>query len=171
MEQLQNFVFLSFKFTADGYCSHGIKRLLAPWKKSYDKPRKHIQKERHHFDDKDVYSQSYGFSSSQVQMWELDHEESWAPKNWFFQTVALEKTIESPLDNKEIQPVNPKGNQPWTFIGRIDAESNAKSQLIGKDPNAGKEWRQERKGATEDEMVGWHHQLNGHEFEHALGDN
>ena len=85
--------------------------------------------------------------------------------------MALEKTLESPLDNKEIKPVNPKGNQPWIFIGRTNAETDAKSQLIGKDPDAGKDWRQERKGATEDEVDGWHHQLNGLEFEQALGDN
>ena len=104
-------------------------------------------------------------------MWELDYKEGWAPKNWCFWTVVLEKTLESPLDCKEIQPVHPKGNQLWIFIGRTDAENeasivwplNAKSQLIGKDPDAGKDWRQEEKGATEDEIVGWHHWLNGHE--------
>ena len=107
-------------------------------------------------------------------MWELDHKEGWTLKNWYFQTVVLEKTLESPLESKEIKPVNPKGNQPWIFTGRTDAEAEAetpklwpsdgKSQLIGKDPDAGKDWRQEEKGATEDEMTGWHHQLNGHEF-------
>ena len=100
------------------------------------------------------------------------------PKNWGFWTVVLEKILESPLDCKEIQPVNPKGNQPWIFIGRTDAEAEAlilwppyvKSQFIGKDPDAVKDWGQEEKGTTEDEMVGWHHQLNGHEFEQAPGD-
>ena len=104
---------------------------------------------------------------------ELDYKENWAPKNWCFWTVVLEKTLESPLDCKEIQPVHPKGNQSWLFIGRTDAEAetpilwppDAKSWHIGKDPDAGKEWRQEKKGMTEDEMVGWYHQLNGHEFE------
>ena len=121
-------------------------------------------------------SQSYGFSSSQVQMWELDHKEDWAPKNLCFQTVVLEKTLESPLDSTEIKPVSPKGNQPWIFIGRTDAEApilwspDAKSRLIGKDPDAGQDWGQEEKGAMEDEMVGWHHWLNGHEFEQTLGD-
>ena len=115
-------------------------------------------------------SQSNGFSSSHVWMWELDYKESWVPKNWFW-TVVLEKTFESPLDCKEIQPVHPKGNQSWIFIGRTDAEAetpifwppDAKNGLIGKDPDAGKDWRQEEKGMTEDEMVGWHHRC--HEFE------
>ena len=105
-------------------------------------------------------------------MWELDHKEGWAPKNWHFQIVVLEKTLESPLDSKEIKPVNPKGNQSWIFIGSIDAEAetpilwppDVKSWLLGKDPDAGKDWGQEEKGTTEDEMVRWHHQLNGHGF-------
>ena len=109
--------------------------------------------------------------------YELDHREGWAPKNWCFWTVVLEKTLDSPLDSKEIQPISIKGDQPWIFIGRTDAEAEApiswlpdvKSQLIRKDPDAGKDWR-EKKGMTEDEMVGWYHQLNGHEFEQALGD-
>ena len=106
-------------------------------------------------------------------MWELDYKENWPPKNWCFQTVALEKTFESPLDYKEIQPVHPKGNQSWIFIGRTDAKAealipwppDANNWLIEKDPNVGKDWGQEEKGMTEDEMIGWHHQLNGHEFE------
>ena len=110
-------------------------------------------------------------------MWELDHKESWVPKNWCFWTVVLEKTLESPLDCKEIIPVNPKGNQSWIVIRRTDAEveaptlwpPDANSQFIRKDPDAGKDWRQE-KGETEDEMVGWHHWLNGQEFEQTLGD-
>ena len=112
-----------------------------------------------------------------VWMWELDCKESWAPKNWCFWTVVLEKTLESPLDCKKIQPVHPRGNQSWLFIGRTDAEAEtlilwppvAKTWLIGKDPDAGKDWRWEETGATEDEMVGWHHRLNGHEFEQAPG--
>ena len=115
---------------------------------------------------------SYGFSRTHVQMWELYHKERWAPKNWCFWTVVLEKTLESPLDYKEIQPVHPKGNQSWIFIGRTDAEagapilgpSNANSWLIGKDPDAGKDWGQEEKGTTEGEIVGWHHRHNGLEF-------
>ena len=125
--------------------------------------------------NKGLYSQSYGFSSSHVWMWELDHKEGWVPKNWCFQTVVLEKTLESPLDSK-IKPVNPKGNQSWILIERIDVETetpilwppDAKSWLTGKDPGAGEDWRQEEK-AIEDEMLGWRHQLNGHEFEPALG--
>ena len=153
--------------------------MLAPWKKSYDKPRQHIKKQRHHFANKGLYSQSYGFFSSHVCMWDLDHKECWASKNWCFWTVVLEKTLESPLDCKEIKPVNPNGNQPCIFIGRTDAEAealilwppNAKNWLTGKDPDAGKDWRQKEKGMAEDEMVGWHHWLNGYEFEHTLADS
>ena len=143
------------------------------WKKSYDKPRQRIKKQRHHFADKCKYFQSYGFSSSHVWMCELNHKESWALKNLCFWTVVLEKTLENPLDCKEIQPVHPKGNQSWIFIGRTDVEAetpilwppDAKNWLVGKDPDAGKAWRQEEKGMTEDEMVGCHHWCNGHEFE------
>ena len=117
------------------------------------------------------------FSSSHVSMWELDSKESWVPMNWCFWTVVLEKTLERPLDCKEIQPVHPKGDQSWVFIGRTYARAetpilwppHAKSWLIWKDPDAGKDWGQEEKGMTEDEMVGWHHRLNGHEFEQAPG--
>ena len=125
--------------------------MLAPCKKSYYKPREHIKKERHHLADKAPSSQSYGFSSSHVQMWDLEHKEGWVPKNWCFQFV-VQKTLESPLDSEEIKPVNPKGNQPWLFIGRTDAEApilwphNAKGQLIGKDLGAGKDWGQGRRG-------------------------
>ena len=119
-------------------------------------------------------SQSYGFSSSHVWMWELDYKESWVLKDWCFWTVVLEKTLESPLDCKEIQPVNPKGNQSWMFFGGTDGEAETPvlwppdaNWLIGKDPDAGKDWKWEEKGTTEDEMVGWHHWLNGHEFEQA----
>ena len=134
---------------------------LAPWKKSYYKPRQCIKNKRYYFADKGPPSQSYGFSSSHVWMWEVDHKAGWAPKNGCFWTVVLEKTLESPLDCKEIQLVHPKGNQSWIFIGRTDAEAeipilwppDAKNRLIGKDPDAGKDWRQTEKGATEDEMV------------------
>ena len=146
--------------------------MLAPWKKSCDQPRQHIKKQRHYFANKGPSSQSYGFSSGHVWMWELDCEESWALKNWCFWTVVL-KTLESPLDCKEIKPVNPKGNQFWIFIGRTDAEAEApifwppeaKNWLTGKDPEARKDWGQEKKGSIEDEMVGWHHRLCGHELE------
>ena len=147
--------------------------MFAPWKKSYDQPRQHSKKKRHYFASKGPSSQGYGFSSSHVWMWELDYKES-----WYFWTVALEKTLESPLDCKEIQPVHPKGNQSWIFTGRTDAEAEAlvlwppdvKSRLIGKDPDGGKDGRQKEKRVTEDEMVGWHHRLSGREFEHTPGD-
>ena len=147
--------------------------MLAPWKKSYDQPRQHIKKQRHYFTNKGPSSQSYGFSSGHVWMWELDYKQSWASNNWRFLSVLLEKTLESPLDCKDIQPIHPKGNQSWIFTGRTDGEAktpilwpcDVKNQLIWKDPDAGKDWRLEEKGMTEDEMVGWHHQLYGHESE------
>ena len=116
--------------------------MLAPWKKSYDKPIQHIEKQRHHFADKGPSSQSYGFSSSHILMWELEHKEGWAPNNWYFLIVVLEKTLENPLDCKEIKPVNPKGNQPWIFIRRTMATAEApvlwqpdvKNRLIWKRP-------------------------------------
>ena len=151
--------------------------MLTPWKKSYNQPRQHIIKRRHYFANKGLSSQSHGFSSGHVWMWELGYKESWGPKNWCFWTVVLEKTLESPLDSKEIKPVHPKGNQPWISIGRTDAEvetpilwpPDVKNWLIGKGPDAGKDWRQEEKGMTEDKMIGWHHRLDGHEFEWAPG--
>ena len=151
--------------------------MLAPWKKIYDQPRQHIKKQRHFFINKGSSIQSCGFSSSHVWMWELDCEESWVLKNWCFWSAVLEKTLESPLDCKKIHLVHSKGDQSWVFIGRTDAEAetlilwapDAKNGLIGKDPDAGKDWRQEEKGTTEDEMAGWHHRLDGHEFEWTLG--
>ena len=135
------------------------------------------KKQRLDFAYKGPYNQSYGFSSSHVQIWVLDNKKGWAPKNWCFWTVVLDKTLESPLESKEIQPINPKRNQSWIFIGRTDAESetpilcppDAKNWVIGNDPGAGKDWRWEEKGTTENEMPGWHHRLNGYEFEQALG--
>ena len=137
------------------------------WTVSYDKPRQHIRNQRHHFSNKGLSSQTYGFPSGHVWMWELDHKEGWAPRNWSFQTVGLEKTLESPLDSKEIKPGNSKGNQLWMFIGRTVAETkpsinwppDMKSWLIGKDPDAKNDWGQEEKGVTEGEMVGWHQWL------------
>ena len=148
--------------------------MLAPGKKSYDKPGTHREKQRHHFAD---HTQSYGFSSRHEQMWKLDHKESWAPKNWCFWTVVLEKTLQSSLDCREIKPVKPKGKHTWIFIERTGAKTevpilwppDVKSWLIGKDPDAGKDWGQEEKGMTEDEMAGWHHRLDGREFEWTLG--
>ena len=147
------------------------------WKKSYDRPRQHIKKQRHQFANKHPSSQSYGFSSGHVWMWELDYKESRALKNWCFWNVVLEKTLERPEDCKEIQPVHAKGNQSWIFTGRTDAEAetpllgspDVKNWVIGKDPDAGKGWRQEETGMTDDEMVGCHLQFNGHDFDQALG--
>ena len=143
-----------------------------PWKKSYDQPRQHIKKQRHCFANKGLSSQSYCFSTVHVCIWVLDYKESWAQKNWCFWTVVLGKTLESPLDIKEIQPVHPKGNQSWIFFGRTDVEAetpilrppDVKSWLMWKDPDTRKDWWWEEKGTTEDEILGWHHWLNGHEF-------
>ena len=136
-----------------------------------------LKKQRHYFANKGLSSQGYGFSSGHVWMWELDCGEGWVLKNWCFWTMVLEKTLESPLDCKEIQPVHSKGEQSWVFIGRSDAIAetpilwppDAKSWLIGKDPDAGQDWKWEEKGTTEDVMVRWHYQLNEHEFGWTLG--
>ena len=146
----------------------------APWKKSYDQLRQHIKKQRHYFADKIPSCQSCGHH---VWMWELDCKESWAPKNWCFWTVVLERTPENPLECEEIQPVNPKGDQSWLFIGKTDAEAetpiswppDAWNWLIRKDLDAWKDWRLEEKMTTEDEMVGRHHWLSGCEFEWISG--
>ena len=138
--------------------------MLAPWKKSYDQPRQHIKKQRHHLAYKGLSNQSYGLSSSHVWMWELNHKESWALKIWCFLTVVLDDTLESPLDCKEVQPVHPKGYQSWIFIERTDAEAEApilwpsdgKNCLTVTDSDVAKDWKQE-KGTTEDEMIGWYH--------------
>ena len=172
METMTDFSFLDSKITADGDFSHEIKRCLLLGGIAMTNLDS-ILKSRQYFANESTSNQSYGFSSSHVWMWELDYKESWALKNWCFWTVMLEKTLESPLDCKEIQPVHPKGNQSWIFTGRTDAKAetpilwspDAKNWLIGKDPDAGKDWRWKEKGMTEDKMVGWHHQLNGHEFE------
>ena len=147
--------------------------MLTPWKESYDQARQHIKKQRYYFANKGPSSQGYGFSSGHGWMWELDYKESWAPKDWCFWTVVLEKTLQSPLDLQEIQPVHPKGDQSWVFLGRTDVEAetpilwppDVKNWLIWKDPDAGKDWGQEEKGTTEVEMAGWHHWLDGREFE------
>ena len=160
------------KITADGDCSHEIKGCLLLGIKAMTNLDS-ILKNRHYSANKGPYCQATGFPSSHIWMWELDHKEGWAPKNWRFWTMVLEKSLENPLDCKEIKPVNPKENQSWIFIGRTDAEAEApilwppdvKSRLIRKDPDAGKDRRQEEKGMTEDEMVGWHHWLNGHKSE------
>ena len=176
-ETVADFIFLGSKITAGGDCSHEIKRHLLLGRKLMTNQDSHIKKQRHYFANKGPFSKGYGFSSSHVWMWELDYKESWEPKNWCFWAVVLEKTLESPLDWKDIQLVHPKGDQSWVFIGRTDVEAetpilwppDAKSWLVWKDPNAGKDWGQEEKGTTEDEMIGWHHRLNGHGFEWTLG--
>ena len=158
MKTVRDFIFWGSKITADGDCSHEIQRRLLLGREAMTK---HIKKQRYYFASKGPSSQSCGFSSSQVWMWELDCKENWAPKNWCFWTVVLVKTLESPLDYKEIQPVHPKGNQSWIFVRRTGAEAEApilwpldvKNWLIGKDPDAGKDQRQKEE-MTEDEMVG-----------------
>ena len=170
METVTDFILLGSKITADGDCSHEIKRHSLLGRKVMTNLNSIFKNQRHHFVHKCPYSQSYGFYSNHVLMWEMDHKEGWAPKNWCFWIVVLEKTLEGPLERKKIKPVNPKGDPPWIFIGRADAEAailwppDAKSWLIGKDPDAGKDWGQEEKGVTENEMVRQHHWLNGHEF-------
>ena len=169
METVAGFIFGGSKITADGDCSHEIKRCLLLAQKIMTNLDSILKSFAH----KGPSSQGYGFSRSHVWMWELDYKESWVQKNWCFWTMVLEKTLESPLDFKEIQSVHPKGNQSWVFIEMTDVEAetpifcppDVKSWLIWKDPNVGKDWRQEEKEKTEDEMIGWHHQLNGHEFE------
>ena len=172
METVAEFIILCSKITADGDCSHEIKRHLLLCGKvmtSLDG----ILKSRDIVLPTVLPSQGYGFSSGHVWMWELYYKESWAPKNWCFWTVVLEKTLESPLNCKEIQPVHPKGDHSWVLIGRTDVEAETriiwlpdmKNWLTGKDPDAGKDWRWEKNGMTEDEMVGWHHRLIVHEFE------
>ena len=163
--------------------SHEVKRCLLLGRKAMTNLDSILKKQRHCFTNKVPSHQSYWknhwFSNSHVWMWELDHKESWALKNWCFWTAVLGKTLECPLDCKAIKPVHPKGNQSWIFSGTTDVEAEApilwppdtKSWLIGKDPDAGRDWRQEEKGMTEDEMAGWHYRLNGHEFEQAPGDD
>ena len=175
-EMVTDFIFLGSKFTADSDCSHGIKRHLLLGRNAATNLDR-VLKSRDHFADKGLYSQSYGFSSSHVWIWELDHKEGWAPKNWCFLTVVLEKTLENILDSKEIKPVNSKGNQSWIFIGRTDAEApilwppDVKSQLTGKDPDAGKDLVQEQKWVTKDEIVWYHHRLKRHESEQTPKDS
>ena len=153
MKTVTDFIFLVSKITTVDGCSHEIKRCLLLRRKAMTNLDSVLKSRDNHFANKGPDSQSYGFSSSYVRLWELDHNEGWAPNNWCFQTVVLEKTLESPLDCKKVKPVNPKGNQSWLFIGRTDAEAeapilwppDAKDWLIWKDPDAGKYWRQEEK--------------------------
>ena len=163
--------FLAFKITADGDCSNEIlSHLLLGGKVMTNLDS--ILKSRD-FANKGPSSQIFGFSSSHVRMWKLGYKDSWMPKNWCFLTVVLEKTLESPLGCKEIKPIHPNRNQCWIFTGRTNTEAetpilwppDAKNQLIWKDPDVGKDWGQEEKVTTEDEVVEWHQWLNGHEFE------
>ena len=162
--------FLGSKITTDSDCSHEIKRRLLL--ESYDQPRQHIKKQRHYFANKGPSSQSYDFCSGHVWMWEMDYKESWVLKD-AFELWCWRRLLRVPWTARRSNQVHPKGNQPWIVIGRTDAAAetpilwppDAKNWLIGKDPGAGKDWRWEEKGTTEDEMVGWHHWLNGHEFE------
>ena len=173
METVTDFIFGVLQNHGRWWLQPWNEKMLAPWKKSYDQPKQHIKKQRHYFANKGPSSQGYGFSSSHVWMWELHYKETWMPKNLCFWAVVLEKTLESLLDCKEIQPVHPERSQSWIFIGRTDAKAetqilwplDAKHWLIWKDTNAGKDWRREEKRLTEDEMVGWLCQLNEHGFE------
>ena len=174
---MSDFIFWGSKITADGDCSHEIKRRLLLGRKvttnldSILKSRDITLPTKVHLVKAMVFPV--------VWMWRLDYKESWMQKNWCFWTVVLEKTLQSPLDCKEIQPVHSEGDQSWVFIGSTDIKAeapilwppDAKSWLIGKDLDAGKDWGLEEKGATEDGMVGWHHWLNGHEFEQVPGDS
>ena len=179
IETVRDFIFLGSKITTVGDCSHEIKRLLLLGRISYDQPRQHIKKQRHYFANKGPSSQRYGFSSGHVWIWELDYKESRAPKNWCFWTVVLEKTLESPLDYKEIKSVNPKRNQPWIFIGRTDADRSWMSSILAtwleelthwKRPWC---WERLKAGGEAGDRMRWLdgiHWLNGHEFEQTLGD-
>ena len=170
VETVANFIFGGSKITVDGDCSHEIKRPLLLGRKVMTNLDSILKSRDITLPKKLCLVKAMVFP---MVMWELNCEESWVPKNWCFWTVVLEKTLESPLDCKEIQPVHPKWDQFWVVIGRNDAEAetpvlwppHGKSWLIGKDPEAGRDWGQEEKGMTEDEMAGWHHQLDGHEFE------
>ena len=172
VETVSDVIFWGSKITAYGDCSHEIKRCLLLGRKVMTNLDGILKSRDITLQNKGQSSQGYGFSSSHVWMWELDYKESWGLKNWCFWTVVLEKTLESPLDFKKIQPVHPKVNHSWVFIGETDAEPetsilwppDAKNWLTGKDPDAGKDWKQKEKWTTEDEMAGWHHWLNWHDF-------
>ena len=171
---VRDFIFLGSKTTENSNCIHGIK-MLAPWEKAMTNLDSMLKSRNITLQTKVHLVKAMVFPVVVLWMWELDYKESWVSKNWCFWAVVSEKTVESPLDCKKIQPVNPKGNQSWIFIWRSDVEAetpifwppDGKNWLIGKDPDAGKDWRQEEKGRTEDEIVGWHHQMNGYDFEQA----
>ena len=167
-----DFLFLGSQITEDGDWNQ---KTTACQQESYDKPRQCVEKQRHYATDKGLCSQGYGLPSCHIRLWQLDRKEGRVLKNRCLRTVVLEKTPESPLDDKKIKPVDPKGNQPWIFIGRTDAEApvfwspDANSWYIGKVPDAGKDWGQKEKRASEDKMAGWHHWINGHELGQFLG--
>ena len=176
METMTDFIFLGSKITVDGDCSHEIKRCLLLARKAMTNLDNVLKSRDITLPTKVRLVKAMVFPVVRHGC-ESRHKEGWAPKNWCFWTVVWEKTLESPLDCNEIKTIHPKGNQSWIFIGRTDAEAeipifwlpDVKNWLIGKDPDAGKDWRQEKNGTTEDEMVGWHHWLDGHEFEQAPG--
>ena len=174
---MTDFIFLGSKITTDSDCSYEIKRCLLLGRKAITNLDSILKSRDITLLTKVCILEAVWFSSSHVKMWEMDHKEGWTLKNLCFQIMVPEKTLESPLDCKEIKPVNLKENQPWILIGRTDAKApmlwppDAKSQLIGKDLDAGKDWGQKEKAVTEDEMVGWHHWLNGHELEQTPGDS
>ena len=177
MVVVTDFIFLDSKITVDSECSLEIKRRLLLGKKT-DKPRQRVKTQTRYFADKSPSDEALVFL---VVLYgcEVDHKEGWTPKNWCFWAVVLEKTLESPLNSKGIKSVNTKGNQSWILTGRTDAEGetpilwlpDANSRLTRKDPDAGNDWGQEEKGTAEDEMVGWHHRLTGHELGQTLGDS
>ena len=177
METVKDFIFLSSKITADGDCSHETKRHLLLGRKAMTNLVRTLKRQDITLPTKAHLVKAMVFPVIMYGCESWDYKESWVLNNWCFWTVVLEKTLESPLDCKEIKPINSKGNQFWIFIGRTDDEAEApilwlpdvKNWLIGKDPNARKNWRQEEKLMTVDEMVGWHHWLDGHEFEQAPG--
>ena len=174
-----DFIFLGSKITADSDCSHQIKRPLLLGRRAITKLDSILKSRDIILPTNANIVKAIVFSSSHVWMWELDHKEGWVPKNWCFWIVVLEKTLESLLDCKKIKLVNPKGNQPWIFLGRTDAEAEVpyfehlmqRANSLEKTLMQEKDWRQKERRAAEDEMVGWHHQLNGHEFEQILGDS
>ena len=177
MKTVWDFIFLGSKITADGNCNHEIKGHLFLGRKAMTILDSILKRRDITLPIKVHLVKAMVFPVVMYGCWELDYKESWVPKNWCFWTVVLEKSLESPLDCREIKPVNPNGNQSWIFTGRTDAEAEApllwppdvKSWLTRKDPDVGKDWRQKEKGTTEGEIVGWHHQLNGLEFEQAPG--
>ena len=179
VEIVTDFLFLGSKVTADGDCSHEIRRRLLLGRKAMTNLNKCVAKQRHYSANKGLHSQGYGLPDGRVWLWELDRKEGRVLKNWCLRTVVLEQTLESPLDCKEIKPVNLKRNQPWIFTGKIDAEaeapvfplSGANRWLTGKVPDSGKDWGLKKKRVSEDEMAGQHPQYNGHGFGQILGDD